>query len=93
MVRRTRPVFDQLVASRGAIGFSLRAKVLGKTAWTLSVWENEADLQAFSGGQPHRQVMADLGPSLSGAKFVRWTVPGSALPPHWDEALKRLRSP
>ena len=37
----------QLRASSGLIGYSLRAQLAAKQSWTLSVWKDEAALQAF----------------------------------------------
>ena len=57
--------------------------------WTLSVWEDEAALQAFVHAEPHRGTMRVLLPHMGPTRFVRWTVFGTGLPILWDDALKR----
>jgi len=36
--RLVRSIQKQLKSSRGLVGYSMRMQVLGKKAWTLSVW-------------------------------------------------------
>ena len=79
----------QLRASRGLIGYSLRAQLAVKRFWTLSAWEDEAALQGFVHASPHVEIMTALAPHMGKTSFVRWKVKGSELPLDWDEALKR----
>jgi heme-degrading monooxygenase HmoA len=79
----------QLRASRGLIGYSLRAQLTGKRFWTLSAWEDEAALQQFVRARPHVEIMTALAPHMGKTSFVRWKVKGFELPLDWDEALKR----
>jgi quinol monooxygenase YgiN len=78
----------QLRTSPGLIGYSLRAQLAAKRFWTLSVWEDEAALQAFVAAPPHAAAMKALAPHMGATRFARWTVKGSGLPLLWDEALK-----
>jgi len=79
----------QLRTSTGLIGYSLRAQLGAKRFWTLSVWEDEAALQAFVAAAPHAAVMSALAPHMGETRFTRWTVKGSGLPIPWGDALKR----
>jgi quinol monooxygenase YgiN len=79
----------QLRTSAGLIGCSLRAQLAAKQFWTLSVWEDEAALQAFVAAPSHAAVMEAVAPHMGAAGFTRWTVKGSDLPLQWDDALKR----
>lgn len=79
----------QLRTSTGLIGYSLRAQLAAKRFWTLSVWEDEAALQAFVAALPHAAIMKALAPHMGATGFTRWTVKGSDLPLQWDDALKR----
>ena len=79
----------QLRTSSGLIGYSLRAQVAAKQFWTLSAWEDAADLQAFVAAPPHVAVMKALASHMGATRFVRWNVKGSELPPRWDDALRR----
>jgi hypothetical protein len=78
----------QLRTSSGLIGYSLRAQVAAKQFWTLSVWQDAADLQAFVATPPHVAVMKAMAPFMGATRFVRWDVKGSELPLRWDDALR-----
>jgi hypothetical protein len=82
-------IMNQLKRSRGLLGYSLLAQPLAKRFWTLSVWEEESSLRGFVEAQPHVRTMAVMAPHMDKTKFVRWTVKGSEIPPHWDDALRR----
>jgi quinol monooxygenase YgiN len=79
----------QLQRSPGLMGYSLHTKPFAGRFWTLSVWENEAALQAFVQAAPHQETMRALIAHMGPTRFVRWTVLGAQLPVHWDEALRR----
>jgi heme-degrading monooxygenase HmoA len=79
----------QLRTSSGLIGYSLRARLAAKQFWTLSVWADEAALQAFVTARPHLAVMKALASHMGATRFVRWNVKGSELPLRWDNALRR----
>ena len=81
----------QLRASRGLIGYSLRARLAVKQFWTLSAWEDEAALLGFVRASPHVEIMTTPAPYMGKTSFVRWKVKGSELPLDWDEALKRAQ--
>jgi hypothetical protein len=85
----TLQIHRQLGASSGAIGYSLRARLLSRKFWTLSVWENERALMNFVSNLPHLEVMKALAPHMGATKFTRWNVQGSAIPPNWDDAMRR----
>ena len=53
------------------------------------VWENERALMDFVIKLPHGDVMKALSPHMERTKFTRWKVLGSALPPNWDDAMRR----
>jgi len=90
-IRQTRAIQSQLESSNGLVGYSLRAQLLGKKSWTLSVWKDEAALAEFVRKAPHAGTMKDLRPQLTDARrFVRWKVAGSDVPPKWDDALRRI---
>ena len=72
------------------MGYSLLARPLKRTFWTLSAWTGQSDLDAFVRTMPHLGVMGKLRPRMGPTKFTTWMVPGSALPPSWREALERL---
>jgi hypothetical protein len=86
----TLQIQKQLKQVTGVVGYTLRAKILVKTFWTLSVWENEAALQAFVGQQPHSDVMKMLAGRMGATAFQGWTVKGSEIPLRLENELHRL---
>ena len=58
----------QLRVSSGLIGYSLRARITSKQFWTLSVWEDAADLQAFVVGPPHVAIMKAMAPFMGATR-------------------------
>jgi len=71
------------------IGYSFKARLLVRHFWTLSVWVDDASLQAFVNAPPHRDMMQALVPHMGPTRFVRWTVRGVDVPVGWEEALDR----
>lgn len=79
----------QLQTAPGLVGYSKLGWPWVKRFWTLSAWEDEAVLAGFVHADPHVRAMADLPPRMGRTRFVRWTLPGAALPPTWEDALRR----
>jgi hypothetical protein len=88
-LRATRAVRRQLATTGGIVGYTLDAKPFSKTFWTLSAWESEEMLRRFSEVDPHRSAIDEIRPRMRATTFVRWTVPGSELPPTWADARRR----
>jgi hypothetical protein len=88
-LRFTFQIQRQLSRCPGAIGYALRARPLHRDFWTLSVWEDERALRDFVSKVPHAQVMKALAPSMGATKFTSWKVPGSAVPPPWENVTWR----
>ncbi len=91
MFKGSRTVRKQLLTTDGVLGFAMLAEPLRKNYATLSVWRDEAALNAFAGTQPHARLMATLAPAMNEPKFVRWTISGSEGTPSWSDALNRLQ--
>jgi hypothetical protein len=79
----------QMRETPGAVGYSLRANILGRNFWTLSVWENDRALMHFVRKAPHEEAMRTIAPHMGPTKLTRWRLPGSAIPPSWADAMRR----
>ncbi len=90
LFRGSRSVRQQLLTTDGIVGFALLAEPLRKHYATLSVWRDEAALDAFARTRPHDELMAALAPAMGPTTFVRWTIRGADGPPSWSTALERL---
>ena len=88
-VRYTFGIRRQLKTTPGAIGHSMKASLRSRRFWTLSVWEDEGSLAEFVRRKPHGDVMSALERDMAQTSFVRWTAPGSAVPPTWEDAFAR----
>jgi heme-degrading monooxygenase HmoA len=90
LFRGSRAVRRQLLATDGVMGFSMLAEPARKRYATLSVWRDQATLEAFARTMPHRSLMAGLAEEMDSPQFVQWTITGSDGLPHWSDALRRL---
>lgn len=85
-----RKIQHQLDAGpEGLVGYSLLARPLRSNYWTLSVWDDGAALGRFVQHSPHRDAMRELSQVMTGFRTTRWTLPGTAVPPTWSDALSR----
>jgi heme-degrading monooxygenase HmoA len=91
-LRATITIRRQLARADGLIGYSLDAKLLSKTFWTLSVWRDEESLGAFAQAAPHRDRVQAIRPHMEQTTFVTWTVPGIDLPVPWAQARQRVEA-
>ena len=82
----------QLRNAQGLVGYSKLGRPWVKRFWTLSAWQDEAALGAFVHVGSHSRAMADMPPRMGQTRFIRWNLPGTALPPSWDDALRRWRA-
>ena len=90
--RFTFQIQKQLRATPGIIGYSLRAKILSRNFWTLSVWEDQKALKEFVAKMPHEEAMRAMTPHMGPTKFTQWKVAGSSLPLRWNEAMQRSQT-
>lgn len=82
----------QLQQSQGIVGFKLRADILAKKAYTLSVWEDARSLKNFITSGKHKKTMNESPVYLGkDRKFVTVFIKGSQFPPSWEWAMKMLK--
>ncbi|MDJ0942566.1 MAG: antibiotic biosynthesis monooxygenase [Kiloniellales bacterium] len=71
----------------GFVGYSLRRELLGKQAWTMTVWTDEASLAAFVESDIHQAAIREALGALACARFARLEVARDEVPVAWDRAL------
>ena len=81
-------IAGQLRHADGLIGYSLLARPLAKTFYTLSVWRDEAALSAFVRTAPHARTMDIMPHHMGQSRFVKRPIKGHEIPPSWDDALR-----
>ena len=91
-MRMSALVERQLKRTTGLIRFGLRAALLRKQFWTLSVWTDRESVNSFVHSGIHVEAVRRFpnwaGP---GAAFVEWTSADGVL--DWTEASVRLQNP
>ncbi len=86
----TRRVEAQLREADRVIAYSLRAKPLQRTYWTLSLWPDKAALEQFLGGDPHRRIMTDLQPIMARVRTKSLEIVAEEIPETWEQAVQYL---
>jgi hypothetical protein len=89
-MRFSMKIHKQLQATPGVIGYSMRAKLISRRFWTLSIWESSAALMDFVAKVPHSDSMKALAPFMGQTRFTQWKMAGSQIPLQWDEAIRRM---
>ena len=83
-------VEESLETRSGFIGYSLRRQLFGSTAWTMTVWIDEASLDAFVESSVHQTAIEQSLPALSQTGFARVEVERDDIPLPWDRAVEIL---
>ena len=86
----TMAIRSQLAQADGLIGYALDAHLVKRTFWTVSAWESQDALDAFSRADPHRSRVGVIRPRMRPTTFTFWTAPGSDLPVGWTEVRRRI---
>jgi heme-degrading monooxygenase HmoA len=86
-------VAESLPDQPGYLGHSLRVGLLGTELWTLTAWTDAAALALFIDSDAHQAGIRAASPVLAHARFARFEVPRTGLPPRWATALAALEAP
>jgi len=89
-LRETQRVRRQLSTTPGLVGYALRADLVRRRFWTVSVWVDEGSLRAFVAAEPHRSVMGRLRGRMGATGFQLDHAPGDALPPSWRDVSEAV---
>jgi hypothetical protein len=85
-------VHRQLARSPGLVGYSLDARLLDKTFWTVSAWRSRPDLGDFDRSSPHRAAKKSIRPAMLPSTFVMWSCRAADLPIVWQEVRARIEA-
>jgi hypothetical protein len=89
-LRWTLRIRKQLADAEGAAGYSLDARLLRKTFYTLSAWSDAEAMNRFVRSGEHARMLADMAGRLGEPKFVESTATRAELPLNWGAAKQRL---
>ena len=81
----------QIARSKGIVGFATLARPVRKQYQTISLWETDADVDAFARSGDHHQLVRELAPELATVKATRWRVSSRDGRPGWKQAQELLR--
>ncbi|MEP2370852.1 hypothetical protein [Ilumatobacter sp.] len=76
--------------SPGCSGISLRAAPLRRTFWTLSTWDDQPAISAFTRDHSHASVMRRYQGRMWSSDFHAWSPTDLVGPPDWTDAMRRL---
>ena len=80
----------QLVTTDGCAGYSLDARLLRKTFYTLSAWQHRDAMNRFVHCGRHAAMLADMAGRLGQSTFVESSTRPDGLPLDWAAAKQRL---
>jgi heme-degrading monooxygenase HmoA len=92
-LRDSQRVRRQLAGAPGLLGYALLAGLGAKTFWTVSVWEDEQALRAFSAAEPHRNVTRRTPARMGQSAFRTFAVTGAEIPLPWSDVRGRFVAP
>jgi quinol monooxygenase YgiN len=88
--RNIRAIEQTLPSQAGLLTYSMRQELFGDTAWTVTVWADEASLVRFVYGGRHDTAMKEAKDATASMRFARFQRDCAMGPPNWDEALAKL---
>jgi quinol monooxygenase YgiN len=80
----------QLATTEGCAGYSLDARLLRKTFYTLSAWQDRDAMNRFVRSGRHAAMLADMAGRLGQSTFVESSINRTGLPLDWPAAKQRL---
>lgn len=86
----TKRVLADLPNQNGLLGYSFRFQVIGRRAWTMTTWKDEASRDAFAVSPIHREAVKNSRVTSENMRFISKEIAVSDLPMKWAEALKLL---
>ena len=89
-LRWTMQIRKQLVTTDGCAGYSLDARLLRKTFYTLSAWQHRDAMNRFVSAGRHAAMLADMAGRLGESTFVESSTRPDGLPLDWAAAKQRL---
>lgn len=73
----TRRVIASLPSQADHVGYSVRTRLLGNEVWTMTVWKDDAAVEAFMASPVHRTAIREGMAAVKTAQFLRFEWPTS----------------
>jgi hypothetical protein len=85
-------VLKQIKENEGAANYAVRANLLKKHFWTLSIWKDQNSLRHFITTEPHATAVKKFTEwAGEGSAFVEWSSTKNTI--DWSEAFEKLQNP
>ena len=88
----TKRVLADLPNQTGLLCYSFRFQLIGRKAWTMTAWKDEASRDRFAASPIHRAAVKNSHVTAQNMRFITVTLPVSELPMKWTEALRLLET-
>jgi quinol monooxygenase YgiN len=90
--RLSSKILKQIKEDEGAANYAVRANLLKKHFWTLSIWKDQNSLRRFIMTEPHATAVKKFTEwAGEGSAFGEWSSPENTI--DWPEALRKLQNP
>jgi len=91
-LRTTAKVQKQLEHTHGLARYGLKANLLHKRFWTLTVWQKKEVIEGFVTSEPHAEAVRRFEEwAGEGAAFVEWKSTNGTI--DWNTAMQKLQNP
>src|SRR5579875_2031177 len=91
-LRLTAGIEKQLKGTRGVVRYGLKADILHKRFWTISVWWDKESMREFVTDEPHLTAIRNFESwAGDGAAFVEYASRTGVI--NWSEAELKLQKP
>jgi heme-degrading monooxygenase HmoA len=88
----TNRVADSLPDNPGLVGHSIRTRIFGHEAWTMTIWRDHESADEFAVSPIHKEAVRVGMPTLRSSRFLRFDWPTNEVPPPWSDAIRRLEA-
>lgn len=89
---RTRRMVASLPLQAHHVGFGVPIRLPGNEVWTMTVWKDDAALEAYRSLPVHRTAIREGIAAVKTAPFLRFEWPAGEVPPPRPELMRRLES-
>jgi len=86
----TKRVLADLPNQSGLLGYSFRFQIIGRKAWTMTAWMDEASRDRFAASPIHQAAVKNSSVTAQNMRFITVEVPVNELPMKWPDALRLL---
>lgn len=88
----TKRVLADLPNQSGLLGYSFRFELIGRKAWTMTVWKDAASRDRFAVSPVHQSAVRSSRATAQNIRFISVEAAVAKLPLSWAKALRLLKT-